>query len=109
MSTITRENIDLDYALALCRFADSEGIDFPEDWAQHLSDCREAIAEQERRQERDRRVRQAWEAAFNPDPEMRRYSRLERRAESAVGEEQAALIEELDRLGESIYCRKYDC
>lgn len=71
--------------------------------------CESILEAEARKQDRNRRVRQALEAAFDPDPEVRRYARLERRAEHAKGAERVLLQDELDRLGESMYCRKYDC
>lgn len=108
-TTFAPEHIDLGYALAFTRLTDNLSRPLTGEEQAHRDDCLRMVEAQAREQERERRVFQAVRAASHPDPQVRRYNRLERRAEDATGTELEELNAELDRLADSIYCRKYDC
>lgn len=107
--TTTLENIDLGYALAFVKITDNLKRALTDSEAAHRDECLKVIEVAAREEEREHRVEQAYNAAFHPDPEVRRYARLERRMTDVSGDELDGILAELDRLAESIYCRRNDC
>lgn len=108
-TAINTQDIDLGLALGLVKLADTLARPLDKNTQEMLNTCEKLIQDAAVEQEREHRVQQALSAAFHPDPQVRRYNRLERRAEGATGTELEELNAELDRLADSIYCRKYDC